>query len=262
MLPNASYTGADHRFRSKDAYAGAKYELTNRWLAHRLRPGTTLANIGCGSGEYNAWVRKRGVRVVGCEPDAAAFALAYELAKDDADCSLECCGLTELAEKTAPVDLLVMHDVLEHIEDEAEAVAAIGRLVRPGGEAVISVPAYQWLFGSHDRMLGHYRRYTLPRLKALFAKDFEVAHARYFGSLFIPVTLWFSRIRQSGYPTAAASQGIGHRLMSAACAFQRALPEPFGTSALVHLRRSHSTHSESVDPQKSGSADRSNKILQ
>ena len=51
-------------------------------------------------------------------------------------------------------------NVLEHIEDDSGALAALARLVEPGGRIVIWVPGYMQLYGDFDRRVGHVRRYT------------------------------------------------------------------------------------------------------
>lgn len=53
-------------------------------------------------------------------------------------------------------DLIVMLDVLDHIED---ASSALGNL-RPGGRFLVTVPAYPFLWSPHDESLMHFRRYT------------------------------------------------------------------------------------------------------
>lgn len=64
-------------------------------------------------------------------------------------------------------DLVCLFDVLEHIERDEDALAALGDHIRPGGKLLLTVPAYQWMFGTHDRILGHYRRYTRTRFQNL-----------------------------------------------------------------------------------------------
>ncbi|HKD97254.1 MAG TPA: class I SAM-dependent methyltransferase, partial [Micromonosporaceae bacterium] len=56
-------------------------------------------------------------------------------------------------------DLLVAFDVLEHIDDDALAASEIYRVLRPGGAALISVPAGMDLWSTHDELNNHYRRY-------------------------------------------------------------------------------------------------------
>ncbi len=229
------YKTSDHLFRSKDEYAQGKYDLTTRWLKPLVRPGQLLLNIGCGSGEYNATAAAMGLRVVACEPEENA----YDIASREAPPGTRVlnCGLMELQAETAPASFIVMHDVLEHIEDHVAAVAAVHRLLEPGGVAIISVPAYQWLFGHHDVQLGHYRRYTKSTLLELFDSDFKVEAARYYGAALIPVALWFSRLSKKPYPVAGASQGLTAKAMRAVCQLESRLPMPVGTSVLIRVRR-------------------------
>src|SRR5580704_10149089 len=111
-----AYKAADHEFRSKDAYAQGKYDITTRWLRKRIKPGELLLNIGCGGGEYNAAANALGLRVVGCEPEATAYELAARAAPTGVE--VRHCGLMDLT--SAPADYIVMHDVLEHIADDAD----------------------------------------------------------------------------------------------------------------------------------------------
>jgi len=228
-----AYKAADHRFRSKDAYAQGKYDVTTRWLRKRAQPGQLLLNIGCGSGEYNGAARAMGLRVLGCEPEAEAHRLAASTVPEG--CEVRQCGLLEL--RSEPADYIVMHDVLEHIEDDATAVRALHGLLKPGGVAVVSVPAYQWLFGNHDVQLGHFRRYTRGSLLAVLRGSFEIEASRYYGASLIPVALWFSRLSKKPYPVAAASGGLMHALMSWVCGLESHVPMPMGTSVLARVRK-------------------------
>jgi 2-polyprenyl-3-methyl-5-hydroxy-6-metoxy-1,4-benzoquinol methylase len=228
-----AYKAADHEFRSKDAYAQGKYDITTRWLRKRIKPGELLLNIGCGSGEYNAAANALGMRVIGCEPELNAYAAAAQSAPPGVD--VRRCGLLDL--DSEPADYVVMHDVLEHIEDDATAARALHDLLRPGGIAVVSVPAYQWLFGHHDVQLGHYRRYTRRSLLAVLRNHFEIEASRYYGAALIPIALWFSKLSKRPYPVAAASGGFMHAAMSAWCRLESRIPFLMGTSVLARVRR-------------------------
>jgi 2-polyprenyl-3-methyl-5-hydroxy-6-metoxy-1,4-benzoquinol methylase len=227
---NLAYKTDDHLFRSADEYAQGKYDVTSRWLAPHVKPGQLLLNVGCGSGEYNATALAMGLRVIACEPESSAYEIARRHATD-----VRNCGLMEL--DSEPADYLVMHDVLEHIEDDAAAVERVRELLVPGGLAVISVPAYQWLFGRHDVELGHYRRYTKGGLRTLFARGFTIEVARYYGAALIPVALYYSRLSKKPYPVAAASDGVMRKAMRAVCQFESRLAMPIGTSVLLRVRR-------------------------
>lgn len=83
------------------------------------------------------------------------------------------------------IDAVVALNVLEHIEDHAGALRQMFRILRPGGIAVIEVPAGPHLFDVYDKLLMHWRRYRLAELRAL-ARDcgFEIRRASHLG--FIP----------------------------------------------------------------------------
>jgi hypothetical protein len=62
-------------------------------------------------------------------------------------------------------DLVLMMDVLEHVDDDVALLRQFVMPARPRTRFVISVPAFQWLWSPHDEFLGHRRRYTLPALQ-------------------------------------------------------------------------------------------------
>lgn len=64
------------------------------------------------------------------------------------------------------VDTLVLVNVLEHIEDDQDALDQLMRALRPGGHLLIFVPALQFLMSKFDRSVGHFRRYHKPDLLA------------------------------------------------------------------------------------------------
>ena len=64
-------------------------------------------------------------------------------------------------------DVLLAMDVLEHIENDTDALAAWLPHVKSGGYVLITVPAFQWLWSYHDDRLGHVRRHTRSSLERL-----------------------------------------------------------------------------------------------
>ena len=105
-------------------------------------------------------------------------------------------------------DIVIMLDVLEHIEDDSDFLQkkVLPRL-KPESRIVISVPAHQSLFTSHDTFLGHYRRYSRRQLLDVSGKFFNTDDHGY---LFI--SLAFVRLiqRLSASKTAKSESGIGN----------------------------------------------------
>lgn len=78
-------------------------------------------------------------------------------------------------------DTVFALNVVEHIRNDGWAVANCKKLLAPGGNLVILVPAYQMLYNGFDKELEHYRRYTHTSLKRLFkAQGFDVIKSWYF----------------------------------------------------------------------------------
>jgi len=227
------YTLEDHQFRARDPYAMGKYRLTVRWLQASSPAGATLYNVGCGAGLFNEVAAAAGFAVVGFEPDPAAFELAAASARGWTVVNK---GLGELEDEPKAA-IVVVHDVLEHIEDDLAATAQLRRLVRPDGVLAISVPALPSLFGIHDEQLGHYRRYTKASLRAAVGDQFTFRRLRYYGMSFVPVTWWLSRVRRAPYPVdEATGSGILGRAMRTVTAIESRAPTPIGTSLVGLLQ--------------------------
>ena len=86
-------------------------------------------------------------------------------------------------------DIVLMLDVLEHVENDVGLLSSISELsMQEGAWAIVTVPAFQSLFSAHDRFLNHFRRYSLPQLRSLSSEaGLEIVESGYlFSSLLIP----------------------------------------------------------------------------
>jgi len=226
---NDRYTQDDHQFRDEDEYAAAKY----RWTLRRLGRANsrTLLNVGCGAGLFNALAEARGFRLTAIEPDPEAFKVAQKRAMKE---SLIINTSLFAFEPSQQFDVIVLHDVLEHIEDESSAVRRLSELLKPKGILIGSVPALQSLFGRHDEELGHFRRYRKRSLRSSLSHEFRVDRIRYFGLSGIPFVWYFSRLRRKPYPLNNESGGknSSSRLLKTICTFEEKIVPPVGTSLL------------------------------
>lgn len=99
--------------------------------------------------------------------------------------------LAKLSFPNEQFDVVIALDVLEHIENDAQAVIEIKRVLKPGGTVIIFVPAFMSLWGEADEMGRHFRRYQKPELlKRLGDGGFTVVRSSYFNTiLFLPIFL-------------------------------------------------------------------------
>jgi SAM-dependent methyltransferase len=99
--------------------------------------------------------------------------------------------LPELAEVSdRHYDLIGAFDVIEHIEDDAAALASIATKLKSGGKFVMAVPAHQWMWSAHDIVNHHKRRYSRRALKALIeGSPLQLEKIGFFNSLLFPLAV-------------------------------------------------------------------------
>jgi len=97
---------------------------------------------------------------------------------------------TQYANLLGTFDSLFALNVVEHIEDDLQAIANCKKLLKTGGTLIILVPAYQWLFNNFDVELEHFRRYTQKSLKKIIVKN-ELTVKKLFSFNLIGILGWY-----------------------------------------------------------------------
>lgn len=105
-------------------------------------------------------------------------------------------SLTRLPVADAALDLVTCLDTLEHIEDDAAALAEVFRVLKPGGHALFTVPAHPFLFSGHDRALHHVRRYRkIELMRRVDEAGFLVDRASYINCALFPLVALVRKLR-------------------------------------------------------------------
>jgi len=159
--------------------------------------GRVLIDIGCGTGG-NTFALAEEYAAVGVDPSPEAIAFAKTLPSSAV--FIEGRFPADVGQKfLRAAEMFLLLDVLEHLADDAGLVAEVVSCLRPGGYLLLTVPAGMRLWSEHDRSFGHYRRYDLASLRALWAKQpVRELVVSYYNSRLYPVVLaarMLSRLR-------------------------------------------------------------------
>jgi SAM-dependent methyltransferase len=149
-----------------------------------LRQDARILEIGCGTGHNLPMLAQFGT-VEAIEIDPAARMIAAErLGRPIGAAPLP--GLPGV--ERGAFDLVAVLDVVEHIEDDVAALAAMKTLLKPGGKILIAVPAHQWMWSAHDVVNHHHRRYSKKTLRnAIERAGLTPDRLGYFNSLLFPL---------------------------------------------------------------------------
>jgi SAM-dependent methyltransferase len=144
-----------------------------------------ILEVGCGTG-HNFEVLRQFGSVDAIELDDESRAIAEQRLGR----SIMTSPLPELAGVEQGYDLIAALDVIEHIDDDAAALAAIATKLKPGGKFVMAVPAHRWMWSAHDVVNHHKRRYSKAGLKRLVeGSPLKLEKIGYFNSLLFPLAV-------------------------------------------------------------------------
>lgn len=176
-----------------------------------LDKNADLLEIGCGPGGNIEMLKEFGnVSAIELDDFAREYATGLTGVKVVRD------QLPTLASISQQFDLVCMFDVLEHVEEDDESLAALKKALKPEGTLLLTVPAYQWLFGRHDEILHHRRRYSRAQLeKKLLAAGYRIRSGSYFNSLLFPVVAVTRLIELVLKPESAVGSKMPGRLLNA-----------------------------------------------
>jgi len=158
--------------------------IVSRILRRYAPPHARILDVGCGTGATTAALTRFG-NVSGLDMGPAALRHAHSHGLPVARGSAE-----NLPVASARLDVVVALDVLEHLDDDRRALGEILRVLRPGGLLLATVPAYPFLWSSHDVALGHRRRYRRAELRErISAAGFEITLCSYLMASILPVAI-------------------------------------------------------------------------
>jgi 2-polyprenyl-6-hydroxyphenyl methylase/3-demethylubiquinone-9 3-methyltransferase len=132
-------------FRSLRSVKRFHLELLLELCAEEL-PGATVVDLGCGGGLFALPVAERGARVVGLDLSARSLAAGRrEAERRGARASFVRADLCRAPLAGSSAQLVLLSDVIEHVEDPAGALREAARLLVPGGGLFVNTFDEGWL---------------------------------------------------------------------------------------------------------------------
>ncbi len=161
----------------------ARRRILLELVAQYLRPGESVLDIGCGTGFVLEAATQR-YKACGVDPSPQAVAMCRERGLDRV-CQGSANDLSMIPEGCFAGAFLL--DVLEHLDNDLEALQRARDVLAPGGVVFVTVPAFKALWSRHDVVNQHRRRYTRQELDGLLhAAGFEVLRSSYFNTRLFP----------------------------------------------------------------------------
>lgn len=181
-----------------DRLGGSHFWLTSKYIIlsyilegfYEGRFPDRILDIGCGGGAFLEHLKNLKSKTFGID-------LSYEilsiLSRRNPHIKITAADTRNLPFRESSFDLVTLIDVLEHIDDDKGLIPAIKKVLISKGMLLVCVPAYGALYGKHDELYGHRRRYSKRKLIEILEKaGFMIVRATYLQPAFI-LPLWIKR---------------------------------------------------------------------
>lgn len=164
-------------------------EIITKFLSPYLSNNMEILDAGCGAGGTMEVMTKYGM-VTGV--DTSEEMIDYCQKKG---LNANCHSILDLPFDDSTFDLVLCLDVIEHLPDEEPAILELMRVLKPGGLLLLSVPSFGWLWGRHDELNNHYRRYNYGVLSRTVQKaGFKEERSTYFNFFLLPAVFLIRKI--------------------------------------------------------------------
>lgn len=226
-----------------------RQKIILQFLKKYISPGDQqlhILNIGAAGGGSSEFLKLFGaVTSVETEPLFIEYLKKQNINVTEA-------SITNLPYDDNRFDLVCAFDVIEHVDDDAQAMKEMQRVCKNDGAICITVPAFKSLWSQHDVVNGHFRRYKKNDLKVLFekTKQLESIETTYFNSLlFLPILIvrkisnQFRKNKKetesdfSYFKTPALSNSVLKKIFGLELPLLKLFHFPFGASLISFLKK-------------------------
>lgn len=248
----------------KDAIYDLTYELEETYWWYAARRGVILDRVCSLLANRSGGERSRileygcgtGITLASLAPTADVYGM------DMSEKALDYCrkrGLANLhrIDTSSPLergnpfgesfDVILLVDVLEHVEDEQALLLALRSWLKPDGALLVTAPAFQFLWSGEDFVSNHLRRYAKSRLRRVIQRaGFAIVRDTYFNFFLFPIQAGVILLNRFFHPRSMTQTNLISpprivnslltRIMSAERPLLKVLNFPFGGSILTIAR--------------------------
>ena len=160
-----------------------RYKIFLNFIKKHIKSGTgyTMLDSGCGTGKMIDLLNSFG-KVYGLEMSSGAIKFCRQRNIN----TIVQGNAGNLPFMPNSFDLITTFDGIEHLEDDHAGIRDYYEICKLGGIIVLAVPAYQFLWGEHDVVFKHYRRYTKKQLRNVVERNgFKIERVTYFNTLLL-----------------------------------------------------------------------------
>jgi SAM-dependent methyltransferase len=220
--------------------------IAGRLMLHSR--GGRVLDAGCGSGLLSLRLHRAGCDVVSVDAEEAMVGFTRQTLKGGGfeDAVVKEMTLERLDSlEGGKFDEIYCCDVIEHIQDDLLAMQQLRSMLKPGGQLILTVPAWPFLYGERDRRMGHYRRYTRKALKKVFVDaGFDIQSVRWWNLSGFLLNAIGSKLKKKGfsegfrYGKRSALNRAGHWFLNRWFhGFENHVPVPAGLTLIVVANR-------------------------
>jgi len=210
----------------------------NNWIFEQIKPylGDSVLEVGCGNGNFTVLLAEECSSVMGIDLDVEYVELAKNRLGNKAEIQIIQGDVLEL-DTDLRFEAIALLDVLEHIENDVAILQKLNRLLKPGGNLIVKVPALNSLYGEMDRAIGHYRRYNKKTLVDTFNKaNLAVPKTWYFNLAGIP-GWWLNSILLQKTNPPAGQVGLFNRVVPVLAKLEKWVIPPVGLSLFAIAKK-------------------------
>ncbi len=187
------------RVEKEHFYYLAKQYLIKKLLKKFCPRDLQILALGCGTGQEAKILSQFG-QVTGLDGSQEAIRMCRQANLSAKGGDFQRLVLYEIKNKLPfknnSFDLICAFDVLEHLQYDQLIIKEIRRVLKRGGLFFFTVPAYQFLYSSHDRALQHQRRYNKKHILKLLNNDFIVIKISFFNALLFPLLAVYRLVKK------------------------------------------------------------------